>query len=58
MKAETVFNVYQALSEKEKKRFCRMLGMVPAKPKKPKRKPIMTDAEAIEIVLRKIYKKQ
>lgn len=57
MKAETAYHVIQALPEMEKNRLYNMLGMSSAlivKPKKPKNKPIISDAEATEYLLRKL----
>lgn len=57
MKAETAYNVIQALPEMEKNRLYNMLGMSSAlivKPKKTKKKPIISDSEATEYLLRKL----
>lgn len=56
--AETAINIVEALPEKEVKRFYKMLGVVPAKPKKPKRKAIITDAEATEYLIKKHFSKK
>ena len=57
MKAETAYQVIQALPEMEKTRLYNMLGMHTAlttKPNKPKKKQLITDAEATEYLLRKL----
>ncbi len=52
MIAETVFNVFQALTPEEKKRFYRMCGMVPAAPKKKLK--LLSDGEATEYLIKKL----
>lgn len=52
MKAETAFNVIEALPEKEYKRLMNMLGVEP-KPKKIKPKIGMSKAKRIEYLIRK-----
>jgi hypothetical protein len=51
MKAETAYNVIQALPKSEYERLKGMLGLTKAE-KKPKRKPLLSKAEATEYVLR------
>ena len=52
MKAETAYNVILALPEREIPRLYKMLGVeVKIKPE-PKRKPLMTDAEATEYLIK------
>lgn len=53
MKAETAYNVIQALPEKEYKRLKQMLEVTP-KAKKPKKKPLITDAQAMEYLIKKL----
>lgn len=53
MLAETAFNVIEALSEEEKKRLFVMLG-VHVSPPKPKKKPLITDAQAKEYLIKKL----
>ena len=57
MKAETAYHVIQALPESEVTRLYQMLGVQPiskSKPKENKKKPLITDAEATEYLLRKL----
>ena len=57
MKAETPYNVIQALPESEVARLYQMLGVQPilkSKPKKHTKSPLITDAEATEYLLRKL----
>ncbi len=57
MKAETAYNVIQVLSTAEVKRLYKMLGVVSATittSKKSKKKPLITDAEATEYLLKKL----
>lgn len=57
MKAETAYHVIQALPEKEVARLYQMLGVqshLNTKPKKSKKKPLISDAEATEYLLRKL----
>ena len=57
MKAETAYHVIQALPEKEVARLYQMLGVqspLNPKPKKSKKKPLISDAEATEYLLRKL----
>ena len=57
MKAETAYHVIQALPEQEVARLYQMLGVqspLNAKPTKPKKKPLISDAEATEYLLRKL----
>lgn len=60
MKAETAYNVIQALPQTEVERLYKMLGVVSATittSKKSKKKPLITDAEATEYLLRKLRRK-
>ncbi len=52
MIAETAYNVIEALPEKEYNRLLQMLGLE-KKPKKAKRKPVVTDAQAREYFTKK-----
>ena len=57
MKAETAYHVIQALPETEVARLYQMLGVqspLNAKPIKPKKKPLISDAEATEYLLKKL----
>lgn len=57
MKAETAYNVIQALPQQEVERLYKMLGVVTATfstTKKPKNKPLLSDAEATEYLLKKL----
>ncbi len=57
MKAETAYNVIQALPASEVARLYNMLGVqtnIITKPKKTKKKPLITDAEATEYLLWKL----
>ncbi len=57
MLAETAYQVIEALNEKEKSRLYTMLGVQSAlqsKPKSTKKKPLLSDAEATEYLLRKL----
>jgi len=57
MKAETAYSVIQALPETEVARLYQMLGVQsPIQPKqnKSKKKPLLSDAEATEYLLRKL----
>ena len=60
MKAETAYHVIQALPETEVARLYQMLGvqspLLNAKTKKTKKKPLISDAEATEYLLRKLRK--
>lgn len=60
MKAETAYHVIQALPETEVARLYQMLGvqspLLNAKPKKTKKKPLISDAEATEYLLKKLRK--
>ena len=59
MKAETAYHVIQALPETEVARLYQMLGVqspLNAKPTKPKKKPLISDAEATEYLLSKLRK--
>ena len=59
MKAETAYHVVQALPETEVARLYQMLGVqlpLNTKPKKPKKKPLISDAEATEYLLKKLRK--
>lgn len=60
MKAETAYHVIQALPETEVARLYQMLGvqspLLNTKPKKTKKKPLISDAEATEYLLRKLRK--
>ena len=58
MIAETAFNVIEALSEKEKTRLLKMLGVEVANKivkRRVKKKPLLSRAKATEILLRKLY---
>ena len=59
MTAETAYNVIQALPKKEMPRLFKMLKVKSViKIVKPKEKePLITDAQATEYLLRKLYKK-
>lgn len=58
MKAETAYQVIQALPESEVARLYQMLGVCSAnniaKTNKTKKKPLISDAEATEYLLRKL----
>jgi hypothetical protein len=57
MKAETAYSVIQALPETEVARLYQMLGVqspLHSKPNKSKKKPLITDAEATEYLLKKL----
>ena len=57
MKAETAYHVIQALPETEVARLYQMLGVqspLNSKPKKSQKKPLISDAEATEYLLRKL----
>jgi hypothetical protein len=57
MKAETAYHVIQALPEQEVARLYQMLGVqspLYTKPNKTKKKPLISDAEATEYLLRKL----
>jgi folate-dependent tRNA-U54 methylase TrmFO/GidA len=55
LKAETPYNIIQALSESEVARLYQMLGVQSnLKSKQDKKKPLITDAEATEYLLRKL----
>ena len=57
MKAETAYSVIQALPKTEVARLYQMLGVQsPIQPKqnKSKKKPLLSDAEATEYLLRKL----
>lgn len=59
MKAETAYNVIQALPQQEVERLYKMLNVVSntfATTKKSKKKPLISDAEATEYLLRKLKK--
>ncbi len=59
MRAETVYTILQALPETEVARFYKMLGVqspLNAKPNRSKKKPLISDAEATEYLLRKLRK--
>jgi hypothetical protein len=53
MKAETAYNVIQALPEKEQKRLLKMLG-VNVQEKKPKKKQIITEQQSMEYLRKKL----
>lgn len=61
MKAETAYQVIQALPESEVARLYTMLGVQSALISKPKtsikKKSLISDAEATEYLLRKLNKK-
>lgn len=52
MTAETVFNVFEALPEKEKQRLLKMISK-PISIKKEMKTPIITDSEARDIIYKK-----
>jgi hypothetical protein len=59
MRAETVYTILQALPETEVARLYKMLGVqspLHSKPNKSKKKPLISDAEATEYLLRKLRK--
>lgn len=57
MKAETVYNVFQELSPDEKKRFFNLCGVdMPKAEKSKKKRPIVTDEEATETLLKRIQR--
>lgn len=59
MKAETAYQVIQALPEKEVNRLFQMLGVQSAtlpNKNKSKKKPLLSDAEATEYLLKKLKK--
>ncbi len=58
MKAETVYNVLQALSPEEEERFYRMLGIVKAVPNRTKRKPIISKEESMEYLMATLTNKK
>tara|TARA_B110001452_G_scaffold41094_1_gene31501 strand:- start:136 stop:324 length:189 start_codon:yes stop_codon:yes gene_type:complete len=58
MIAETAFNVIEALSEKEKTRLLKMLGVEVSNKivlKRAKKKPLLSRAEATEWLLPRFY---
>lgn len=61
MKAETAYQVIQALPESEVARLYQMLGVCSAnniaKINKTKKKPLISDAEATEYLLLKLTKR-
>ncbi len=58
MTAETAYHVIQALPKKELPRLYKMLGVsVPTPEKQVKKKPLITDAQATEYLLKKMRKK-
>lgn len=57
MRAETAYHVIQALPESEVTRLYQMLGVQPPtlpNKNKSKKKPLISDAEATEYLLRKL----
>ena len=57
MRAETVYTILQALPETDVARLYKMLGVqspLHSKPNKSKKKPLISDAEATEYLLRKL----
>jgi len=58
MKAETAYNVIQALPESEVKRLHTMLGLQPKEriQKKPKNPPLVSKTEVREYLLKKLSK--
>ncbi|KIX22075.1 hypothetical protein SY27_05250 [Flavobacterium sp. 316] len=57
MKAETAYNVIQALPQQEVERLYKMLNVVSATnttTKKAQKKSLLSDAEATEFLLRKL----
>ncbi len=57
MTAETAYHVIQALPKKEVPRLYKMLGVKMQKAKEEVKKPLITDAEATEYLLKKYRKK-
>lgn len=53
MKAETVFNVFEALPELEKQRLLKMISIPNSLTKENIKKPIITDSEAREVIYTK-----
>tara|TARA_R110002167_G_scaffold284737_2_gene489868 strand:+ start:9705 stop:9881 length:177 start_codon:yes stop_codon:yes gene_type:complete len=58
MKAETAYNVLQALEPHEVERFYRMLGVVKAEPKTPKIIGGITDTELTERTIKTLKLKK
>jgi hypothetical protein len=58
MKAETAYNVIQALSKREYNRLLRMLGVTKAEKKPKKKSNIPSDAEFKEYFLKNLYNKK
>jgi folate-dependent tRNA-U54 methylase TrmFO/GidA len=60
MLAETAYQVIQALNEKEQSRLYAMLGVQSALSNKPstsiKKRPLLSDADATEYLLKKLKK--
>ena len=59
MRAETVYTILQALPETEVARLYKMLGVQSptlSNKSKSKKKPLISDAEATEYLLRKLKK--
>lgn len=57
MKAETAFNVFEALTDVEKQRLLKMLpDKIPKKEKSFLKKPIITNAQAREIITARFVK--
>lgn len=57
MTAETAYNVIQALPQTELPRLFKMLGVDGVKEEpKPKKKPLMSDADATEILIKNLNK--
>lgn len=59
MTAETVYNVIQALPDKERPRLLKMLGVSEVAPQSPKVKaPLLSDADATDRLLKALSKKK
>lgn len=57
MLAETAYNVIQALPEKEMQRLYKMLGVqTPSVKVKTKKKPLITEQEATDYLMKRLYK--
>jgi hypothetical protein len=56
MKAETAYNVIQALPKSEYERLCGMLGLTKAEKKPKKKSNIPSDAEFKEYFLKNLYR--
>jgi len=57
VKAETAYQVIQALPQSEVKRLYSMLGVLVSKPQRKRSKStLITDEEAVEFLLTKLHK--